>query len=64
MNDTASFLLKVFLLSALLSLLIKYGGPLLPIAAPYTAGLNGLVTLIIVLPSVVIGVALLIAAKS
>ncbi|MGC1308846.1 MAG: hypothetical protein WA885_16590 [Phormidesmis sp.] len=63
MNDTNSFLVKVIVLSALLSLLIKYGGPLLPIAAPYTERLNGLVTAIVLLPSIAIGLSLLIILK-
>ena len=63
-SSTASFLVKVVLASALLSLLLKYGGPLLPIAAPYTERLNGLVTTIIVLPSIAIGVALTFLLKA
>ncbi len=62
MNDTVSFLIKIIVLSALLSLVIKYGGPLLPFAAPFT-DLNGLVTAIVVLPSLVIGIALLAISK-
>ena len=54
-DDTTSFLIKVVVASALLSLVLKYGGALLPIAAPYTERLNGLVTTIIVLPSLVVG---------
>ncbi|MEL6814221.1 MAG: hypothetical protein AAFP03_05320 [Cyanobacteria bacterium J06598_3] len=63
MNDTGSFLLKVILLSALLSVLIKVGGPALPIRAPFTESLNGLVTAIVVLPSVLIGVVMLMGLK-
>lgn len=63
MNTTTGFLVKVIILSALLSLAIKYGGPLLPIAAPFTANLNGLVTAIVVLPSLVIGIALFAISK-
>ncbi|MGB3297790.1 MAG: hypothetical protein WBA76_05935 [Phormidesmis sp.] len=58
MSDTFSFVVKVILLSALLSVVIKYGGPLLPIAAPFTERLNPLVTAIVTLPSVIIGIAL------
>lgn len=58
MNDTFSFVVKVILLSALLSFAIKYGGLLLPIAAPFTERLNPLVTVIVTLPSVIIGIAL------
>ena len=63
MNNAAGFLVKVAVLSALLSLAIKYGGPLLPIAAPFTNDLNGLVTAIVVLPSLAIGTALLAISK-
>ena len=63
-NSTISFLVKVAIASALLSLLLKYGGPLLPIAAPYTNRLNGLVTAIILLPSLTIGAALVFLLKS
>ena len=63
MNDTVSFLIKIIVLSALLSLAIKYGGPLLPLSAPF-ADLNGLVTVIVVLPSIVIGIALLAIFKN
>ena len=63
MNTATGFLIKVILLSAILSLAIKYGGPLLPIAAPFTADLNGLVTAIVVLPSLIIGIALLAISK-
>lgn len=58
MNDKARFVTKVILLSAALSALIKYGGPLLPFQMPYTPaanqGLNALVIAIILLPSLVI----------
>ncbi|PZO12524.1 MAG: hypothetical protein DCF25_17540 [Leptolyngbya foveolarum] len=63
-NGTVGFLVKVVVASALLSLLLKYGGPLLPIAAPYTDRLNGLVTAIILLPSLVIGTALISLIKA
>ncbi len=63
-NSTVSFLVKVVVASALLSGLLKYGGPLLPIAAPYTDRLNGLVTAIILLPSLVIGIALFFLLKA
>lgn len=64
MNNAAGFLVKVTVLSALLSLAIKYGGPLLPIAVPFTDDLNGLVTAIVVLPSLIIGTALLAISKT
>lgn len=63
MNDYGVFIFKVIVLSALLSLVIKYAGPLIPIDQPYTESLNGLVTTIVVLPSVVVGVGLLVALK-
>lgn len=63
MNDTGSFLIKVILLSALLSVVIKVGGPMLPIRPPFTESLNGLVATIVVLPSVVIGAVLLVGLK-
>lgn len=59
MNDTARFIAKVIAASALLSLLVKYGGQLLPFQAPFTSSLNGLVTAIVVLPSIVLGISLL-----
>ncbi len=63
MNDTVSFLVKVIALSALLSLLIRYGGPLLPLRSPFTSSLNGLVTAIVVLPSATIGLGLIALLK-
>lgn len=59
-NSMVSFLVKVIVTSALLSVLLKYGGPLLPIDAPYTERLNGLAVAIIVLPSVVVGTGLVV----
>ncbi|MFK8185116.1 MAG: hypothetical protein AB8B99_17225 [Phormidesmis sp.] len=59
-DDTISFLVKVVVLSAALSCLIKYGGALLPFTAPFTASLNGLVTAVVLFPSLLIGAALLI----
>lgn len=56
MNDTASFLLKVIVISAALSLLIKYGGPLLPV--PAADDLNKWATLIVLLPSFALGIGL------
>lgn len=68
MNDNTVFLVKVIGLSAVLSLLIKYGGPLLPVAAAVAAekaeNLNGLATAIVILPSLIMGVILLIALKN
>ena len=59
-SDTIGLLVKIVVASALLSLLIKYGGPLLPISMPYTERLNGLVTLIIAIPSLVMGALLVV----
>jgi ABC-type Fe3+ transport system permease subunit len=58
MNDTVSFLIKVSVLSAALSALIKYGGRWLPLQMPYTEQLNSLVMLIVMLPSLAIGLGL------
>jgi hypothetical protein len=62
-KDILGFIVKVLILSALLSGVIKYGGPLLPFVAPFTEQLNGLVTAIVVLPSILIGGALLLVLK-
>jgi hypothetical protein len=62
-KDIVSFVVKVLVLSALLSGVIKYGGPLLPFVAPFTEQLNGLVTLVVVLPSILIGVVLVVLLK-
>ncbi len=62
-KDIIGFVVKVLVLSALLSGVIKYGGPLLPFVAPFTEQLNGLVTAMVVLPSILIGGALLFALK-
>lgn len=58
MNDSVSFVIKVIALSAALSFLIKLGGPLLPLSSPYTADLNGLVIICVVLPSLLLGIGL------
>lgn len=63
MNGTVSFVFKVILLSALLSLALKYGGQWLPITSPFTQSLNGLVITIVLLPSVAIGGLLLVLQK-
>jgi hypothetical protein len=62
-KDILGFIVKVLILSALLSGVIKYGGPLLPFVAPFTEQLNGLVAAIVVLPSILIGGALLLVLK-
>jgi hypothetical protein len=43
MNSQFGFLVKVFLFSAVLSLLVKYGGPLLPLAPTATNALIGVI---------------------
>ena len=63
-NSAVGFLVKVLVASVLLSLLIKYGGPLLPIDSPYTARLNGLVTTIILVPSLTVGAGLIFLLKA
>lgn len=62
-DDTVCFLGKVVVLSAILSCLIKYGGALLPFTPPFTESLNGLVTVIVLLPSLSIGVVLLLKMR-
>lgn len=51
--DIAQFVLKVFLFSTVLSVAIKYGGPLLAIPANATVGLVA-----VFLPSVLLAIAL------
>ena len=58
MNDSVSFVIKVIVLSAALSFLIKLGGPLLPLSSPYTADLDGLVIVCVILPSLLLGAGL------
>ncbi len=56
MNDTASFLLKVIVISAVLSLLVKYGGQMLPL--PAADNLNQWAIAIVLLPSFALGIGL------
>lgn len=63
-NSILGFLAKVAIASLLLSLAIKYGGPLLPVEAPYTERLNGLVTAVIILPSLAVGIGLIYLLKA
>ena len=58
LHGTANFVIKVVTLSALLSLSIKYGGPLLPLQAPFTEELNSLVMTIVVMPSLIVGLSM------
>lgn len=53
MDNKPAFILKVLILSALISLLIKYGGPLLDLPATATSALVA-----VLLPSVVVGLLL------
>ena len=55
MNDAVSFLAKVFFLSAALSVLIKFGGPLLPIATLEGTGLNLVAIALILMPALTVG---------
>ena len=55
MNDTASFLLKVFLVSAGISLLIEVGGPGLSTQSLDTQQLNQVAIATILTPSLIIG---------
>jgi hypothetical protein len=54
MENQLGFVLKVFLLSAVISVLIKYAGPYLPIAP---TGKNALI--IVLLPTIWMAIALL-----
>ncbi|NJM97463.1 MAG: hypothetical protein HC800_10085 [Phormidesmis sp. RL_2_1] len=63
-NNAASFVIKVIMLSLFLSILLKYGGPLLPLQTPYTTALNGLAIAIVVLPSTALGLGLILLAKA
>lgn len=58
MKETASFLAKVLFSSAALSVLIKFGGPLLPIANLAGTGLNWVAIALILTPSLIVGVLL------
>ena len=63
-NSILGFLAKVAIASIFLSSAIKYGGPLLPIEAPYTERLNGLVTVVVLVPSLAIGTGLIYLFKA
>ncbi|MGD1867557.1 MAG: hypothetical protein ACFB0D_23655 [Phormidesmis sp.] len=64
MNDTVGFLLKVLLLSAGLSFLIKLAGPSLPLRGLEIPTLNHLALVIITLPSLLVGAFLLFKTRS
>ena len=53
MNDTMAFVVKIFIVSTILSILIKYGGQLLLIS-PTVA----IATMAILLPSIIVAIAL------
>lgn len=53
MDNKPAFILKVLILSTLISLLIKYGGPSLQLPASATSAL-----IAVLLPSVVVGLLL------
>ena len=55
MKDTASFLIKVLLLSTIASVLIKVAGPSLPLQFIEVTALNYLAVIIITLPSLALG---------
>ncbi|MGD1900113.1 MAG: hypothetical protein ACFB16_24610, partial [Phormidesmis sp.] len=54
-RDVAIFLLKVLVLSAGLSVLIKTGGPVLPLAEIEGKALNYLAIALVTLPSLILG---------
>lgn len=62
MNDTLGFLAKVVVASAALSAMIKFGGPMLPIATLTGADLNWVAIALIVTPSITVAILLWISA--
>lgn len=63
-SDIARFLLKVLVVSLGVSLLIKLGGPMLPMQGLEGRSLNQLAIFLILLPSTVMGSFLLIKSRS
>lgn len=53
MNDTVAFVVKILIYSTILSVLIKYGGQLLPISPTVMIAIAA-----ILLPSIIIAIAL------
>ncbi len=53
MNDTVAFVSKIFVVSTILSVLVKYGGQLLPISPTVTIAIAA-----ILLPSIIVAIAL------
>ena len=53
MNDTVTFVIKIFIVSTILSVLIKYGGQLLPISPTFMIAITT-----ILLPSIIVAIAL------
>ncbi len=62
-NDTLIFLAKVIVSSAALSALIKFGGPLLPIAGLAGVDLNRVAIALILTPSLTIAALLWTSAR-
>ncbi len=57
-SDTLIFLAKVIVSSAALSALIKFGGPLLPVAGLAGAELNRVAIALIITPSITVAILL------
>ncbi len=53
MNDTVAFVFKIFIVSTILSVVIKYGGQLLPISPTVMIAIAA-----ILLPSIIVAIAL------
>jgi hypothetical protein len=62
-SDTLIFLAKVIVSSAALSALIKFGGPLLPVAGLAGAELNRIAIALILTPSLIVATFLLASAR-
>lgn len=62
-SDTLIFLAKVIVSSAALSALIKFGGPLLPVANLAGADLNRVAIALIITPSVTVAILLWSSAR-
>lgn len=63
MKDTLSFLVKVIVASAALSVMIKFGGPLLPVANLAGAELNWVAIALILTPSLTVAILLWSSAR-
>ncbi len=62
-NDTLIFLAKVIVSSAALSALIKFGGPLLPVADLAGTELNRVAIALIITPSIIVAIFLWTSAR-